>query len=377
VANYIQEGNFTETWSVPFSCVAMFVLLKIFTNANNMKWPWLVVCGSTFAAVFLMRPNNAFLWIVGIPILIVDQLRRKHYRRLFAQLLWLSAGAVLAFAPTLLWLALNGALYAWFRATIWLHLRRDNPNLIDVILTGVKLLQQAHVKYLIIILFSAAFYAGICVVFKNTHRKQPVAVSLFFLFGLVFGFILCMMTGDPWLHYLFTLFPIFAFAGAFFAELIFCCFERMHFYRNELLPIFVVGVFLFVVLGGSYGAMMQGAAKHDRYFPDGKISMLAAGNYIESNSDPEDKFMVYGYAASFVVNTSNRYVATFIHTQPFFFDDAYFGSQYRDLLYNGRPRYFLATQEPSGDILNYLTEHYRIVREDETFKLYEYINPDN
>jgi hypothetical protein len=112
---------------------------------------------------------------------------------------------------------------------------------------------------------------------------------------------------------------------------------------------------------------------HDKLIPNSMIPVLAAGNYIESNTEPEDKFMVYGYYGAFVVNTSNRYVLKFVHTHPLFFYDPYFNNQYKELLYNERPKYLFVDQEPPSDILNYITEHYRIVREEATFQLYEFI----
>jgi hypothetical protein len=63
----------------------------------------------------------------------------------------------------------------------------------------------------------------------------------------------------------------------------------------------------------------------------------------------------------------------FIHTHPFFFNDPYFNERYKELLYNEQPKYFIADadKDPPGEILDWLTAHYRIVQESATFKLYE------
>jgi hypothetical protein len=184
-----------------------------------------------------------------------------------------------------------------------------------------------------------------------------------------------MVSGHAYPHYLFSMFPIFALAGAYIIELIFCCFESLCIRRDCLVPNLTVSILMFVILFEPYLGIMTNATSHNKYFPDYILPVVALSNYIESNTEPDERFMVYTAQTGFaVVNLINdRWVEKFIHSS-LFLDDDYYNNQYMNLLYNEQPRYFIvADQEPPNEIFNYLTEHYRLIKGDHAFKLYELV----
>ena len=60
---YFEGGNYTEEYALPFITISLYIFIDYFLN-NKISVTRLIICGLSFGAVFLLRPNMIVLWLV-------------------------------------------------------------------------------------------------------------------------------------------------------------------------------------------------------------------------------------------------------------------------------------------------------------------------
>ena len=105
--DYMYGGNFTEEYSLPFIAVSLYIFLDYFKNdkIDNIR---LIVCGLSFGAVLLLKPNNAGLWPVMCLFVIVYCIIKKNTKPIIRYICMFLIGMALFLVPVALWLLSKG-----------------------------------------------------------------------------------------------------------------------------------------------------------------------------------------------------------------------------------------------------------------------------
>lgn len=110
---YLEGGNFTEEYAVPFLAVSLFIFGDYFLHRRVTRLR-LLVCGLCCGAVCLLRLNMVSLWLVFCIQVLVVCSKEKQWLQMKKFLCYFLAGFCLAVVPVLIWLLCNHSLQAFF-----------------------------------------------------------------------------------------------------------------------------------------------------------------------------------------------------------------------------------------------------------------------
>ena len=100
---FVQGGNLTEQYALPFLFISLYIFVRYFLNQCNKIE--IIICGICFGAVCLLRPNMTALWTVFVAFIFFVELKERK----FDFIKFFILGFVLLLTPPLLWLYLGGA----------------------------------------------------------------------------------------------------------------------------------------------------------------------------------------------------------------------------------------------------------------------------
>lgn len=104
-----EGGNYTEVWSLPLACLSLYIFLK-FLEQKIYSSRAIVAAGASFMAVFLLRCNLIAVWVVFIPVIIIELIRQKRSREIIKCVVLFCAGMIIAFLPVLIYYGYNNAI---------------------------------------------------------------------------------------------------------------------------------------------------------------------------------------------------------------------------------------------------------------------------
>ncbi|WP_163273378.1 glycosyltransferase family 39 protein [Dysgonomonas sp. 511] len=116
-----EKGGSADEFAVPFLVVSLYYTLRYSLNtAMDIKLlkRYYLIHGLMFAAVFLIKFSICVFWPFLLLIPVVDIIREKRYKDIFAISLSFASGFALVLLPVLLYFAVNGAtgdfIFAYF-----------------------------------------------------------------------------------------------------------------------------------------------------------------------------------------------------------------------------------------------------------------------
>jgi hypothetical protein len=374
-AAYNANGSNTESLSLAFSGIAMYVFVRAYTDKCVIPRRWLVICGALFTAVLLIRVNNAYLWVAGVPLLIAVPIKKRQYSAAAKYALYLFAGCLSVTVPVLIWLWANGAIGDWYTDTIGYAAGYVNDiGFIEKMRNGISLLNSTQFKYLWFVVFMVAGYHiyQICKpTLENSNPGYKTVKGFFHLAGIL-GFTCASMSGYPFPHYMLMLLPVFALLGAYFLELLYTlCGKR------EVISCMLAIALLFIGCSDIYLGKARGIGAVFTAFPDTTIPYVQVANYIQSNTEPKDKFTVFannGRGAILQNLIDGRIVDTFLALT---FTEPLRSQQTREFVYvlERNHKYFVNTEGNSAmpeSIQTYVDQNYSLVLNTQSILLYEY-----
>jgi len=107
MSKFFYGGNYSEEYSIAFISISLYIFLDYFKN-NRVNELRLMVCGFTFMSTFLLRPNNAGMWVAMILCVLVRLYLKKDFKPLLRFILLFLAGCFVCFVPILIWLLSKG-----------------------------------------------------------------------------------------------------------------------------------------------------------------------------------------------------------------------------------------------------------------------------
>jgi hypothetical protein len=149
-----QDGTSTESFSHIFNCIGFYVFVRLFANDCQIKKRWLIICGACFAAVMMIRQNNAFLWLPGVLILAVTQLTHKRIKEMMLQILLMFAGFCTVFVPVLIWLGIFGVLRDWFMQTylyLFEYIKFSGKTPFGKVKNALEMIINTDIKHIIFV----------------------------------------------------------------------------------------------------------------------------------------------------------------------------------------------------------------------------------
>ncbi len=128
--DYFYGGNFTEEYSLPFIAVSLFIFWDYFKN-NKITTLRLLICGMSFGAVLLLRPNNAGLWPVMCTAVLVNSISKKQYRLVLKYIVWFLVGVLILAGPAFIWMGNKGIISDFLNCYIRFNMMYSGSGLLS------------------------------------------------------------------------------------------------------------------------------------------------------------------------------------------------------------------------------------------------------
>ena len=274
--SFIMGGNFTEEYSLPLSMLAIYIILDYFENhkITNIRFFSL---GILFAAICLLRPNNA-TWIIWALAVIIDFVRKKKVRELIRGVLLFLCGFLIFTTPVIIWLATKNALPDCINLYVLFNLRYSShseyANLFNRTNALAYFLIYSYIPF-------ALTYMGYMIFRKFSFFR------CFYLFYFIFSLCVVALPGRTYPHYALNLIPvvIYPLAGLLsdLATNKFCKVLLIYFIPVLALPLWTENLHDFSVVLADSGTT--------------KVSeeILDICQALEENTSPTDPISVYGF----------------------------------------------------------------------------------
>lgn len=281
--DYFKGGNMTEEYAMLYITASLYIFVDYFLNKKISRFR-LVVCGFSFAAVFLLRANMISVWIVFAIAVLIDCLKNKEGNSLIKYIVWFLAGACLLSVPIVLWLALNGAFPGFIRDAFIVNFQYSGAT---TQLAKWKTLWWFASDILMLFFIILLMYQA---VFDDKKRRYlNVTYLVYFLVTLV----LISVSGRPYEHYAMILIPAMGYPLAFLGSL--CeetfagglkkaglCVFVLYFLAYLSIPNWVDGI------SNTVACYQERGENHH----DGLL--MEVTDIIQENTEEDDEITVYG-----------------------------------------------------------------------------------
>lgn len=304
LAIWLTGGNLTEEYSLPFIAYSLYVFIKYLLKRADFHKYEIVLTGLDFAIVFLLRPNNAMLWVVFAGFIFFQLLFQKKFTYLlsFTGLFLLGVGILVV--PLVVYLGANQALQAAFFQT-WTfnisYLGDTSYSAGDV----AKQFQELNTFYLTQIML--AYLAVLVFRWKKMVEDLRTIHLLNSVLTVLTGY-LTIGSGRAYSHYLIILIPCFTLAIVFILKTIFA--KR----TNVLFSLLLIG---FILLGyhdpisvssfnravlnsdGNHAQVDdENKAKYMKRYVNEKAHLTELATFIKENTEPEERIYSHRLAGN-------------------------------------------------------------------------------
>ncbi len=206
---YFEGGNLVEEYAMPFIAISLYIYLDYLIH-NKIHAVRLCVCGLSFGAVCLLRPNMVSVWIVFSLAVCVRLVVTGDISRIWYFLVWFVAGFCVIELPVVFWLAASHSLHAFVEC--YFHF-----NFVYSSAEGGGATAGAKWNSFFTFLNSMPVLlstASCCMLFKRKDR---------FLYGIYLIYLVCTLvficiSGHTFGHYGMILVPAVAFPIASFLD---------------------------------------------------------------------------------------------------------------------------------------------------------------
>ncbi|WKZ36475.1 MAG: glycosyltransferase family 39 protein [Anaerolineales bacterium] len=287
--NVLQGGNYSEEYSILFSCLALWAFGKGAQQPKIKTFDLLI--GLSLGLNILLRPNNISMQAAVAGGFIALAFLSRDWRLLARRLVLIALGAAAVLVPVVVYFAFKGALQEMINVVIVFNLQYSSDTGIAQILDGIK---DASVAMGVI--FSAVTLMGyvlsLFIVIKGLVRGTDFsALLLVLLLGLPIELILSTLSGRNYLHYFIGWAPYF---GVLCAYVIFLLPGRF-LPRLEKNSSLVLIVFILLSIFGKletwkgYGAVLASAPAGQTEYVD------PVASYLRENTTGQDQVFMWGF----------------------------------------------------------------------------------
>lgn len=197
--DYFEGGNLTEEYAMLFIAIAQYIFIDYFQNGriNRMR---LIICGSSFAATLLLRPNMIAIWIVMCVAVLIKNIREKDTKKIQTFITYFFAGILIIILPIVIWLVTNDALVSFWQDYIAFN-SRYTSGAGEQYALGNK--WRCFFYYINTDIYIMALVAQI---YKSWKEKNIYNYS--YLLYMILTLVFVSISGRQYGHYAMTLVPV-------------------------------------------------------------------------------------------------------------------------------------------------------------------------
>jgi len=214
--SFLEGGNLTEEYALPFIAISLFIFSKYFINPDSVHSLEVVFLGIACAIVFSLRANMVVVWLAFCLVISLKTLMSKKYLSLLKYALYFSLGLLLVFVPIGLYLYINGALEAAIFQSLTFNIMYldDSASQSDAAINLYSLLRNHYIVFIF-----AAFLVYVAFKWKNVNNNKRYLYIGIILFSIG-SFITTTLSGRDYRHYLMAMVPIVTIPTALLLQLL-------------------------------------------------------------------------------------------------------------------------------------------------------------
>ncbi len=189
---YLEGGNFTEEYALPFITISIYVFLDYLLN-EQIGIIRIIACGMGLGAVLMLRPNMIAVWVVFCSFVFFYLLYKKDYKRLFKYIVFFLFGMCIAIVPFIIWLGINGSLAEFYEVYIVFNKEYTTSDGASVGLASIITAATG---------FAGGLVHTLAFVSVGYHiRKDKISAGYVYLMYMVFNILLIAVSGREFGHY--------------------------------------------------------------------------------------------------------------------------------------------------------------------------------
>lgn len=329
-ALFLEGGNLSEEFALPFICAALYLLTKFVFQENRLKWHQTMLIGACAAACALIRINLMAPILATCAVLFLYSLILKKWKNVLLLVVNFAAGFAAFVLPFALYLWSHQALKACISAA-YTMLLKDNLYLpIKRVENMYGILSSSNISYAFILMlaFTACLIVFLFVGRKEQNRYKVIGVCAVVAFAL--NVAANMISGAPYLHYFLSCIPLLLFPAMcgmkFLYRLVYQAFSQESASHYRPYAAFLASCAVaFVLIFSSWGSINNNVQKilANAQYKDRDVASLVS--IIQRNSASEDTIVCYGDFQPVIIKSSYRKSATRFFYPPVWnaFDDTF------------------------------------------------------
>lgn len=291
----MEGGNLSEEWALPFTTIALYLIVKFFLNDYRLKKYEMMIVGACIAAIVLLRLNIITFIAVAVLGVIIKLIKEKQVPTLLNVALFAFIGFLIFVSPIAIYLIATGSLSACLDAAylgaVGAFTKLETMDVIYNITTMILNLRDSG-ALIIIVLFVALL--PFCL-YKTKGKKDSFkTVLLIYYFGVFATIAANSISGAPYMHYFTSLVPVIIIPVIWFSKNIysFLCENRAKSFASTAVIAalaLAISVNSIVVLRNNIFSNLRDSA--DNYLNSQYIKIA---EYVKANSSPDDTVMLIG-----------------------------------------------------------------------------------
>lgn len=200
---FLEGGNLTEEFALPFLAISLFIFVKYFNKFDSVNNIEIIFLGFASAAVFSLRANMVVLWLAFCGVIFLNLILVRQFKALIKYTILFLIGLFSFFIPMAIYLMMNGALQeAIFQSLTFNFMYLDTSgDQAEAIIHLYNRLNNHH----IILMIGAFFFLVI------THWRKTEMNHKFLSIGLILfsvgSYFTSIMSGRDYQHYLMAMIP--------------------------------------------------------------------------------------------------------------------------------------------------------------------------
>lgn len=364
IFKYFEGGNFTEEYAMPLILWSLYIFLDYFLN-KRVSGLRILLCGSMFAGVVMLRANMAAVWIVFCAAVLIQKLFNKEFPELLKFAGWFLGGFLIVTVPITAYLCAKGAFSFFIKDYFLFNFAYSDFNTISSRLSS-------YITFLNSLWVFASLGISLYVLAAEKDRKKKYIYGAYFVF-MICSIILVCMPGNNYLHYGMTLIPVFVLP---IAQLLGYLEERGK--ENKLWYFMMYGCIVLLIptwmheLEDTINNYYSGAP-YD-YVRELELTI----DTVVKNSTPDDEITVWGSLDSIYVYTNRLSASRYSYQYPIAVIKPEIYDEYFEDLEQHLPKLVVTANHFYG-VLDFSRmqdflqiHHYELVQDATYFKVYSY-----
>jgi hypothetical protein len=205
-------GNISETWSLPFASIALYIFTQYFVRQKQFSIVQLLVLSVTFVLTLFLRPNLVSLWGAFGIVVIFDLVQSKRWKDISFYALSVIIFCLLTGLPFFLYACSKGiiedSIYGIFTFNIMYSSEAGTGSVLKTFFESLGNMGDPTFIYMGIIVLTYILCS--ILYFKEISHKKFVVAIIISIFAIAFS---CSI-GRPDVHYFVQFVPVLMFPVA-------------------------------------------------------------------------------------------------------------------------------------------------------------------